>query len=84
MYLYLITQKERNGYDTYDAAIVAANSPREAKQIHPHADLVAPGESPWEDYDTWASKPSNVIAKCIGTAVRGTNSGVILTSFCAG
>jgi hypothetical protein len=35
MNLYLISQNVNNDYDTYDAAVVAANSEDEARLIHP-------------------------------------------------
>lgn len=35
MNLYLISQTERKGYDTYDSAVVAAQTPEEARLTHP-------------------------------------------------
>lgn len=35
MKIYKITQSINNGYDTYDSAIVCAESTKEAKRIHP-------------------------------------------------
>ena len=35
MKLYLITQDIVNDFDTYDSAVVAAKSPKDAKTIHP-------------------------------------------------
>lgn len=35
MKLYLVTQNVMNGYDTYDAAVVAAHTPAAAKAMHP-------------------------------------------------
>ncbi len=81
MNLYLISQAERR-YDTYDSAVVAAESEEAARNIHPKG----PRPSAWErdrNY-TWASRPENVEAKLLGQATPGTQAGVVLASFNAG
>ena len=35
MNIYLISQDINNGYDTYDSAVVAARTPKDAREIHP-------------------------------------------------
>ena len=35
LYLYLLTQEEHKGYDTFDSCVVAAYSKDEAVKIHP-------------------------------------------------
>lgn len=35
MKLWLISQRDNNGYDTYDSAVVAAETEEEARCIHP-------------------------------------------------
>ena len=77
MNLYIIYQKERNGYDTYDSAVVAADSCQEAVNIHPSV------YCSW-DSDTWASCPENVSVEYLGIAKEGTKKGVVLASFNAG
>jgi len=67
MKLWLISQTENNGYDTYDSAVVAAETEVEAKGIIP-CDCF------------WASSPDKVIAKEIGTANDGV-TGVICASY---
>ena len=95
MNIYLLTQNETKGYDTYDSMVVVAESAEDAKKIHPlnvHLD-----ENPWEehkDYACWATSPDNVTASCVGTAniEKHTNErltlllqqGIILRSFNAG
>lgn len=80
MNLYLLTQDESTGYDTYDSVVVAAKSEDEARKIHP---------SEWVDgWDNsggdWCSSPESVTVKMIGKAVKGTQAGVVLSSFNAG
>jgi hypothetical protein len=79
MKLWMLTQNEVGGYDTYDSCIVAANTEQEAKKIYPctYAEWGSIGRS-------WASSPDRVTATCIGTATKGTEAGVILASFNAG
>jgi hypothetical protein len=79
MKLWHISQTVNNGYDTYDAAIVAAETEGEARNIHPSGD----GWPTDGDYYTW-TKPSDVTATYIGEAADGTQPGVILASFNAG
>lgn len=75
MKLYLISQEENNEYDTYDAAVVAAENEEAAKLIHPSPEF--------KDRSTWVS-PKFVQVKYIGEAAEGTKAGVILSSFNAG
>ena len=77
MKLWLISQNENGDYDTYDSAVVAAETESEARNISPGGDFS-------DEYNSWASSADNVVAKCIGTAAPGTKSGIILGSFNAG
>jgi len=81
MKLFLISQTERNGYDTYDAAVVAAETEGRAKEFVPDLGF---GEFENDNWSSWASKPENVSAKYIGEAAHGTKEGLILASFNAG
>lgn len=79
MNLYLLTQDENCGYDTFDSCVVAAKSEEDARQISPR-----PGRA-WDDpWSSWASKPESVKVVLIGTAIEGTDRGLILASFNAG
>ena len=78
MKLWLITQTESGGYDTYDAAVVAAETEAAARNINPSDDW---GRK-WSL--SWASSPDNVVASYIGEAKEGTEEGIILASFNAG
>ena len=93
MNIYRISQEEETGYDTYDAAIVAAESEDEARKIHPDASSYNPGG--WIDlekfkkadignYTGWCLSPESVTVELIGEAKAGTESGLILASFNAG
>jgi len=84
MKIYLITQNEQNGYDTYDSAVVCAENEEEARGIHP-GPWVENGE-PWPQYyyRTWASNPDVVVVKYLGEAIEGMEKGVVVASFNAG
>ena len=82
LYLYHISQKIRRGYDTFDSAVVCAESEEEAQRTHPSY-LVGPGDS-WEDEYTWANCPAEVSVQCIGAAAPHIDKGVICSSFDAG
>jgi len=70
MKLYLISQKVNNGYDTYDSAVVAAESEEAARSMRP-------SESGWDG--AWCAK-EDVTVRLIGTAADGV-SGVVCASF---
>jgi len=80
MKIWLLTQTKNIGYDTFDSAVVAANTKEEAKLIHPNGGLNSSNVTVY--YDWAASK--YVVAELIGTAVKGTKKGVICASFNAG
>jgi len=77
MKLYLLRQRERTGYDTYDSCVVAAASAARAKNITPTA-------SGRFDSDSWASSARTVTAMYLGEARQGMPEGLVLTSFNAG
>jgi hypothetical protein len=81
MKLWLISQNQTTGYDTYDSAVVVAESETEAKSIHPsgYADE-------WSDrHPLWATSPNNVTARYLGeNSSTFKNGDVICASFNAG
>lgn len=80
MKLWLLTQNENRGYDTYDSAVVAAETEEDAVRIRPDHP-----RSEWDGpYGTWARSPDQVKAELLGEAIFGTNTGVVLASFNAG
>ena len=77
MNLYLLTQDDNNGWDTYDSCIVCAETEEEAIKINP--------DNEWENkFTCWASKPELVDATFIGVASDDLEKGVVLASFNAG
>ena len=75
--LWLISQDVNNHYDTYDAAIVVAETKEEARNIHPYGK--------WDNNsDTWAYKPEEVTVEEIGDAKFSMIPGIVLASFHAG
>lgn len=74
-----------SGYDTYDSAVVAANTEEQAKAMHPREDgtLWPSDRSVW-DIGGWVASPEYVNAECIGNASSQVVAGVIVASFNAG
>ncbi len=95
MNLYRISQNVNEGYDTYDSAVVAAESSDIAKLIHPdghyqwidRAWKAQRADLSWYEegarYGSW-TLPENVQVEHIGSAKEGTVEGVIVASFNAG
>lgn len=87
MILYLISQGENNGYDTYDSAVVAAPDEETARNMDPsrngaHMDWDSPNASMWAG---WCASPSDVTVEYIGHASpRYNKPTVICASFNAG
>jgi len=82
-FLYLLTQDRNIGYDTYDSAIVCAESEDEAKMIHP-----CDYKNNWNGerdsiFDSWCAA-KDVDVKLIGLAAPSIKKGVVLSSFNAG
>jgi hypothetical protein len=100
MKLWLISQEENNGYDTFDSAVVAAATEEAARRVVPSFGglgnryiwgdngklyLVWPdGTQRLESFATWAQNLSAVQVKYLGEAADGTEAGTVLASFNAG
>jgi hypothetical protein len=83
--LYLLTQNDNNGYDTYDSCVVCAKDEKEAKTISPEGGIfveTAGKKSSWRT--AWALRASSITCEEIGTANSDQKKGVILSSFNAG
>jgi hypothetical protein len=96
MKLWHISQTENNGYDTYDSAVVAAETEDAARRWHPGEYFFRDGKwwfardgaqvhRDWSAHD-WVEIPAvGVVAvRLIGEAVEGTKAGVVCASFNAG
>jgi hypothetical protein len=77
MKLWLISQDENGGYDTYDSVVVAADMEGLAREVHPGGEWSA-------DYSLWASAPEKVSVRRLGKAVGCAAGEVICASFNAG
>lgn len=89
MNLYRIYQMVNNGYDTYDSAVVCAESADAARNMHPRGGSYDPNalafEYVWGEWDpTWAPSPEDVTVELIGMAVPGSAPCVICASYNAG
>ena len=76
--LYLLTQDENNGYDTYDSCVVVALSQEGARQINP--------AGKWgKIWTAWCSKPAQVEVQYLGKADSSLEAGfIVCASFNAG
>lgn len=85
MNIYLLARPSRGGYDTYDGAVVVAESAMRARLTHPDSDVPAFGGERVDDIwlDSWV-RPDEVIVTLIGQARPDAIPGVVLSSFKAG
>ncbi len=83
MKLFLISQDYNQGYDTYDSAVVCAQSAKIAQQMHPSNGALITKEE-WTKQRSWCSSPNQVKVIYIGKAKRGMKQGLISSSFNAG
>ncbi len=72
MNLYLISQEENGGIDTYDSCVVCAISRKEAQKMKPDGDA---------DRGAWATKKTNVKVEYLGKARKTLKGRFILKSF---
>ncbi len=96
MNLYLISQSEAKGYDTYSACVVAAENEKDAANIAPglyefgdesgfyYVNHLYSKKYSDPSYSSWASHPDSVEVTFLGIAAEGAKSGIILASFHAG
>lgn len=84
MNLYLISQTAVGGYDTFDSAVVAAETDDAARKTNPCQYTEAEWWLKPDKFPVWATKLEDVSVKLIGTATPGTPAGVICASFNAG
>jgi len=74
--LFLISQEEYNGYDTYDSAVVCAPDENYARNMNPST---VP-----HDWNEWANSPDQVTVQYLGDAAPHIEVGVICASYNAG
>jgi len=79
--LYLVSQNEVNGYDTFDSFVIACESESIAKNTHPYGDTLAETIG----YSSWPTDSSVVTVEFIGNASKTiTEQQIICASFNAG
>lgn len=76
-FLWLLTQGENRGYDTFDSIVVAADTEEDAKQLLPNS------YATWGSR-RWADSPDGVYAEKIGVTQSHRKGDVIIASFNAG
>ena len=85
MNLYLISQEENDGYDTYDSAIVAAIDENTARYINPRTgDIIKNFYENFKINGDWCTDLKFVKCNLIGYAEDHVKQGVILASYNAG
>lgn len=80
MNLYKISQSENNDYDTFDSAIVCAESEDDARLINPNETWTGG----FSGFSVWCSSPEQVQVELIGKALNNAERGIVLASFNAG
>lgn len=76
-FLWLLTQRQNRGFDTYDACVVAADSAEEAR-------FIVPGGYPDLKNRKWAYSFDGVTVEKIGVTNASRKGKVIIESFNAG
>jgi hypothetical protein len=79
--IYLVSQTQNCGYDTYSDFVVCAKNEEEARNANPINGKQIDWSKP--QYE-WCSGPEHVTADLIGKAAKGIKAGVICASFNAG
>lgn len=81
MKLWKISQGKNNGYDTFDEAVVVAETEYEARRMHPqNGKDIATADMLHE----WVTDPADVTAEYIGEARGNVEKRVVCASFHAG
>lgn len=80
MNLYLISQTEIDGYDTFDSAVVVAESEEHARDMIP-VPLSKVGDF---DYGCWCSSREKVNVQYLGKAADDLKTVIVCFSFNAG
>lgn len=91
MNIYLVSQNDNNGWDTFDSFVCYASNEEEARRMLPDTGVLLKPNEYWDKdgkhdnkYSTWALNLNSVNVKLLGSNVDITESKVILASFNAG
>lgn len=87
MKLFLISQSENSAWDTFDAAVVAAESEADARLMQPTFEDTF--DTDWAQLayggiGSWATKPENVTVRYLGETDEYEAPCVVLASYNAG
>jgi len=82
--LYLVSQTENSGYDTYDSFVIACESEEEARHTIPSNGLVMTEEDWSHPYSSWCSSSDSVKVTYLGIADPSVHHGIVCSSFNAG
>jgi hypothetical protein len=82
--LYLISQNKNIGYDTYDSAVVIAESEEEAQRLSPSSGKEMSEEDWRSTWSAWCNSPEQVKVELLGKAKKGSEKGLVCASFNAG
>jgi hypothetical protein len=78
--IYILSQNENRGWDTYDSCVVVAKDEDDAKTIDPTGESFEPNSI----YSTWAKTVEAIQVELIGVADESQERGVVCASFNAG
>lgn len=82
MNLYKISQHVNKGYDTYDSAVVCAETAIDAQNMDPGTGKEITN---WEhQYQNWAPYSDQVIVTFLGIADEEIPKGIVVSSYNAG
>lgn len=91
MNIYLVSQNDNDGWDTFDSFVCYAPNEEVAKKMLPNVGVLLKPNEYWNKdgkhdnkYSTWAMNINSITVKLLGSNAEITESGVILASFNAG
>ena len=84
MKLFLIEQDQNDYYDSYDSAVVVADTEESARSTNP-SNGQPMKENDWTvNYSSWCNGPEHVTVRYLGEAIDGVEPGIVCASFNAG
>ena len=84
MKLFLISQSQNLGYDTYDSGVVAAPDEETARNMHLSTGHPMTAADWGSSIPDWCSGPEHVHVLYLGVAAQGIAEGVVCASYNAG
>lgn len=81
MKLFLISQTQNNGFNSYGSAVVAAPDENVARNMNPESGDPMVEWLHWTHGGHWCSNPDLVTVRYIGEASEDVDAGVLCASF---